>query len=356
MMLGEPRHYVPILKAKPGDFWALSNVRDESAGLVTPLIECVPPSASRTEEGQLGLTVRSIERHWTGRTLFIDLMWRDGVAPLPSGRHVLDEFFWQAIPRRFEAIPVTSPTRSPAYQQAVRAVVDRDRRGIAVRIPPELIGTPAMGASIDRLMGLIGLEPAQVHVILDYRVLHDSDPNILAQVMQVGVGSLPRPAEWASVTVAGSSFPGSLANFPRDQWTRRPRKEWQSWRSLTANLAGSSRAPAYGDYAVGDPELPFTERASFTANLRYSVDGDFFVWRGHATKTHPDGHGQMFSICADLAARPEFAGDSFSAGDHEIAVRATTRDSPGAPADWRKWATSHYIELVASQLASLPGL
>jgi hypothetical protein len=208
--------------------------------------------------------------------------------------------------------------------------------------------------ALTALMNLLGVARKDVDIILDFGSVTATATGLLSLSMGQALASLASIASWRTITIASGSFPASIASLAQNNWTKFPRKEWQAWRQVVASLAAGARMPSYGDYAVGDPDLPYSGYANFTANLRYSHGTDFMVWRGQAVKTHPQGNGQMHGICQSLIARPEFAGVAFSQGDAEIHVRATTQGSPGGLNEWRQWATNHYLELVADQISNLP--
>lgn len=347
-------HYVPILKGKKGDMWALRHTSKEHGARVTPMIEVVPPTSKQTESSSLELLARLLAGSWAARRSFVDLLWRDGGPPFPNGMHVVDAFFEHARRRGLPVVPVTALSRTPAYQQAVGRVHRADGSGIALRLAQADFDEPGLDSLLDGLFAVVGVTPAQVDLVIDFGSVREVAVNLLAQNIRSAVEIVPDPRAWRTLTVAAGSFVTSLTTFPQAEWTLSPRREWRAYKVASAKSPPMARMPAYGDYAVGDPGLPFSGRANIAANLRYSCGDDFLIWRGYDIKTHPEGCGQMHKICADLVDRPEFVDADFSQGDREIYKRATTEDSPGGAADWRQWATNHYIALVASQLSSPP--
>lgn len=348
------RHYIPILKGKLGDLGALRYLGMDSRALVTPLIEPTPPSESTTVNDRILTTIRGLARAWRDGTFFSDLRWLASIPVEPDDSHPVRIFAQQARVNFLRSIPVTSIDRDPAYQEATRSVVNADDAGMALRLGPDHFELPNMTVLIARLLNFLSLTPSKVDLVLDFGSVSTIGSGMLAQVLRGLISTVPHLDEWRTFTVAGSSFPSSLSELPRDAWTRLDRTEWKAWRSVVTGPSRPHRLPSYGDYTIGDPGLPFTGHGNFSASLRYSVDGEFFVWKGHPINSHPKGGDQIFDICADLVGRPEFAGESFSRGDQEIQARATNQDSPGNVGQWREWGTSHYIELVASQIASLP--
>ena len=348
------KHYVPVLKCKGGDLWSLANIKVESKPHITPVIEMVPPSEKATEVEQLRKSVASVQNRWGSRPFFADLLWRKDIPVTPTG-HIVDVFHDFARARGLAAIPVTSPDRSPSYQSAVRRAVASDGRGIAIRLTPRHLGNSQKSAQVLAAMTtLFGVEPSKMDLLLDFGHIAAVPADLVPTLMTSAVASIPTLPSWRTLTVISGSFPASVSSLNQGIWNILPRVEWIGWREAFIDSHLSSRLPSYGDYTVGDPGLPFSGFAQYSVNFRYSHADTFFVWRGHTAATHPRGNSQIFDICADLVARPEYAGPQFSEGDRQVDMKATTVGSTGNAQSWRMWATNHYLELVVSQIANLP--
>jgi hypothetical protein len=122
------RHYVPILKGKTAEFWALQHLKPESRPLVTPLIEVVPPG-TKNEAKHLRDSATRLAQAWGGDRLFVDLRWRMQVPPAASGATPTSYFFHQTRLRDLAVVPVTAPGRPDHYQEAVRHAVQEGGRG-----------------------------------------------------------------------------------------------------------------------------------------------------------------------------------------------------------------------------------
>lgn len=342
------KHYVPILKCKNGDFWSLAMLRAKDH--VTPLLELTPPSEKKTELQKLDANINGINRSWGSRRFFLDAKWRQNVI-VPGGIHIVEAAHDRARAASLLAVPVTAFDRSPAFQAAVRNVISRDGHGVVIRISPQHFGN--LGTLLGGLLSFLGVAPQQVDLIIDFDHIGDNAAAaLMPTMMHTATMAVPTLSAWRTITVAAGSFPRNLTGLSQGSWNTLPRIEWQSWCSLIATPP--PRLPSYGDYTIGDPGLPFSGPAQFTASLRYSSGSDFFVWRGFSVRTHARGYQQIFDICADLITLPQYSGSTFSEGDSEIQLKAAMIGSPGNPEAWRKWCTNHYLELVASQIASLP--
>jgi hypothetical protein len=349
------KHYVPILKCKAGDLWSLGNLKPATTAMVTPLVEIVPPSQNQSEQQRLQQSAARILQWWGTKTLFVDLIWRQAALQLPGGPHVVTEFFDLARAQGVVAIPVTALDRDPAFQAAVAGVIAQDNRGVAVRLAAQFFNNPPnLSAALAGLLAVLKTTRNQVDLIVDFGSIGQAASGLLPVMINAAIGLIPNINDWRTLTVASGSFPASVTVLSQSTWNTLPRTEWTSWHSVVTGAVSPTRLPAYADFTVGDPALPYAGPSRAAVNLRYSAGNDFFVWRGFAFNTHASGIGQIFTICSNLVGLPQFAGAAFSAGDTEIQARSAMIGSPGNPEAWRKWATNHYLELVVSQIATLP--
>jgi hypothetical protein len=84
----------------------------------------------------------------------------------------------------------------------------------------------------------------------------------------------------------------------------------------------------------------------------YTLDDLWFVVRGGAFSSHPDGYGQYFSIADEIVALDEYCGPDFSYGDAYIADRANRSGKPGSPASWITACVNHHITFTANTHAT----
>jgi hypothetical protein len=358
------KHYVPILKGKRGDFWALENLKDTSRSRLTPLIEMMPPADAGAIPAQTKLLAKAIRRAWGASPVLVDMLWVAGAAPSSPKKHAVAQFADEARKLGLAHVPVTGLSRGGPFQAAIAGVAATDGAGVAIRLAPNEFGgeelcdvATALEHALDQLLGSLEVERSDVDLIVDFRSVYGVAQHLLRPAYEAVLEALPSISDWRSLIVAAGSFPEDIAPFSQDQWNGLPRCAWLTWRGLvTGKKAHAHRRPAYGDYGIRHPNLPYQGFPNFAANLRYSAGDKFFVWRGRAVKTHPLGNRQMHNICADLVARPEFSGKLFSAGDAQIEAAAKPASSPGNPESWGKWATNHYLELVCDQIANCPGL
>jgi hypothetical protein len=347
-MLFNHRHYVPILKGKRAEFPALGSLKSKAG--ITPLIEAIP-------SGEPQQTPRRMAGQWSNNLrYFIDLLFLDDIddTDVPAaGTHPVRICFAEVDNLGQTAVPVTGLSRSRGYQSAIQQVVAQQNLGLVLRLTPDdFEDADETGEALEAFPGFFGLEPEQIDLLLDIGSVVSISAGIVTQMHRANIDLIPKLDRWRTLTVASSAFPLSLAPLQRSQWNPSPRIDWRGWRQLVTGSRRPSRLPAFGDYAIAHPELPPEGRATILAQLRYATAESWIIWKGrNAIK---EGYDQFFAICADLVARPEYRGGTFSWGDAEIAQKATSVGSSGSAETWRRIGTNHHIEMVLDQIANLP--
>ena len=343
------KHYVPILKGKRAEFPAASHLKNKAN--VTPLFESIPSKPPDDVPKQAS------KSGWPATApYFVDLLFFDddgGASNAPPLSAVVT-CLNAAKAKGQRAIPVTGTGRSPAYQRAVKKFADAER-GVAIRlIADDFEDEGDLATALDSLAKFIGLTPSSIDLIVDLGSVADQNPAVIAQLHRANLSVIPTITAWRTLTVATGAFPVSLAPLTRDAWNRLVRIDWQAWLKLVSGTKKPDRLPAYGDYAIAHPGLPPEGQATILAQLRYTIQNEFMIWKGKNAIKTPNGFGQFLSICTDLVSRPEFRGATFSDGDQEIQGKATNGGSPGNAETWRNIGTNHHIETVLDQIANLP--
>jgi Beta protein len=356
-------HYVPILRAKLGEFKALGGSTAQVRDSFTPLIE-LPPTAWEGDEGEaapegpdpsLAGVAKRIEQNWEGdRLFFLDLGLVASTPALGGGVHPVELVFQDARTRGLSAIPVTSPGRDDAFQNAVRDAVVQGGRGVCIRLgSDDFDDVPAAFQETYERLAHFEVTPAETDLILDFGEVRADQAGPMVLAASAVIGSIPEIENWRTLTWAGTAFP-SVQNFQASSLNTAPRGEWAIWQSLRSRSAVLPRVPSFADYTINGVQSDYDVAAAFfpsSPNLRYTAETDFLVWKAR----HPrHGHDQFNGICRLAIARPEFRGGGYSEGDRYIERCANSEDGPGNATSWRRAGVSHHLAAVVDQIASLP--
>jgi hypothetical protein len=339
-------HYVPVMRTKAAELWALRRVSPSVARNITPLLEC-PPSvlaacASLDELTRKFIRIARQLTPWHDEAILIDF--RDLAKwGLP---HPVDLMASAAIRFGIHPVPVFS-LRTPqdtAFERALQRTADATNAGIALRISPEEFKCSRLHEMIDARLRRSGVPARQVHLLIDRGEIGSGSVRYAEFA-----GLIPDIDSWNTVTLLAGSFPEDLAGLERLQIHRLPRHEWRQWTDLRT---WTGRRPAYGDYVTQhvvyrDP-VPMPNPS---ASIRYSTEDAFVVLRGEGIM-NPGGPGRsQWPAWAELlTGMPEYFGPDFSAGDRYIADHGAIATNAGSPQTWLQASFSHHVTMTALQV------
>ncbi|WP_192580070.1 hypothetical protein [Micromonospora sp. ALFpr18c] len=317
--------YRPILAGRRGELEALNHLDPAAVPLLAPILE-------------VGAAVRSTID--TLRRLPVGLLPAVDVTALADGPDT--ELVRWGVP----LVPVLglaeSDRRLVAHGAAARAYGRRAL--IRLRTGQDRAGPDASTASVERIWRLTGLAPDECDLLVDAGDVCCRADVRLAEARVRRLLEWARRHAWRSVTVAAGGMPPTPSRLPTDEPVRLDRWDWQLWQRLTDTGVG------YGDYGVG-PAVPGTgEAGDRLPTVRYTADGDWWVYRW--SRRGGRGDGRFADLCRTLVSAPHWpsAGAAFSWGDHELLRRARRGAGAGSAANWAAWSTSHHLAHVLTAL------
>src|SRR5207237_475493 len=92
-------------------------------------------------------------------------------------------------------------------------------------------------------------------------------------------------------------------------------------------------------------------------NIRYTIDNDWLILKGRGAPRTEQDPPEITTpdLCRTLVGRNEFSGAAFSLGDGWISQCASGAGGNGNATTWTQMGTSHHLEFVRSQIASICG-
>jgi hypothetical protein len=228
-------HYVPILRWKQAERFALHRLQNEDKGRMTPLIEITPKSfrAKKRTKGEpqeaspetlvvagsqdltpdpgsvLRRHAKEVLRFWGYSPFFLDLGHLEGIVSSINGnRHALAYFAEIGRSYRLRVVPVTALDRPPQYRDAVATVVGTDRNGACVRVAASEVMADTFAERVREYLSQLNVAVVDTDLLLDYGVFDPDAPaihDLLARVPQV--------KRWRSLILARGAFPKDLQGF-----------------------------------------------------------------------------------------------------------------------------------------------
>jgi len=355
-------HYVPILKAKAGEFTALKNLSNEAKGKITPLIDIPRINQFRnpeplTLEEHLSKVIKEIEDSCDGiGCYFVDLFDLKLDLRIGGNIHPVTYVFGGIRKCGQLAVPTIGLERDDAYIHAVREVVKTDKRGVCVRLLGEdMESIEELEDQLDELLDDIGIKRPDVHLLLDNRSIFNSSFEKVAQTIIDVLNSLSDIHSWKTITVASGGIPNSISDVVKPRNNGEVfRVGYCLWQALLNRRSEIARIPSYGDYGISPPDMvdldPRLISGTMGPKIIYADSDRWLIFRGERFKT--SGYDQYHSLAQQVVSHPSFSGEQFSYGDTKIFLKANRDEGPGNPYQWVGISANHHITFVAHQIKS----
>ncbi|MBI4804467.1 MAG: beta family protein [Desulfovibrio sp.] len=341
-------HYVPIVKTKKGELVGVENLQSQISN-VTPLWEVFGDFDDNDNLSQQALNklANKIRRAWQrDEPCFVDASNMQEIT-ITTGVHPAEVLFNELHLCGVRAIPVISPGSPIQYQQAIRNEVVKRGEGLCFRLFLDYEDEEqSANQDIDELLEFFQLERGSCDIVFDMRTTDLSSTGLLASAIVNTINSTNAIASFRTLTLASSSFPTS-SGIPKGISMVR-RLDWLLWTSILSRPS-IVRKPSYGDYTCLNPEItdfdPLTMKPA--AKIRYTSQRVWVTFKGSQMKGNG---GQYHNLAANVIARQEYMGASFSWGDGYIDGCAQRTCGPGNLTNWVTVDVNHHIAYVIHQL------
>jgi hypothetical protein len=326
------------LRAKQGEVWALEAWRDGRG--VQPLLQF-----DGVDDGQLQKVEKVVRRlHTLGRLVMVDAAELPGPPTFGGEDHgglgaLADKLAEQDGLFDQEQIPFVPVARGdlPVRQiEWIGRLGNELGAGGAIRVGPAW-ATPE---DVDRVVGRLGLDVAQIDLIVDLQYLDSCTPQLVEWTLKTFAALRPL-GPFRSMTILSGSVPSMLEQT--SLWER-PRFEEALWRGV---VEGGGREIRLGDYGVVHPGAGALFPSKHV-NLKYTCADHWLFVRERMSDQL--GRGPTLQIvCRDLVQSGSFSGPQYSWGDGEIASAADGRGrSLGSTSKPVAIGTSHHLAYLAS--------
>ncbi len=351
--------YVPALKAKRGEFTALAGLSSTAKRRILPLLDVLPAPfdwnnsrpAKRLEDHLDGVSAKILKCWGRDQRLLVDLFDIPLEERTSARTHPVLHLFTGLHRIGVAAIPVTGLDRDQPYEDAVKRAVGWANGAVGIRLLTEDIALPGKSSlPLANLLSNLNAVPDRSVLILDFRGLAKDQVPDSSQRALASLRTALRLAKWDATVVLASGMPDSLSHIKAGTQTQVRRAELDLWQNV---IAASPTTPLFGDYGVVHPEFmePRDPRAMRpSAKIRYTVARDWYIVKGTNFRSDP---GQYRSLAARVEAHPAFCGQGYSWGDNYILRCQKKSGGAGNLETWVRADTSHHVEYVARQIASL---
>lgn len=359
-------NYLPIFKAKAGEFKAIANATASQARRMLPLFEVSRIGKSVREakrfEGCAELTcayldevAEDIAKLRAGKTALIDAFQWAADACTETGEHVIPYIHAQLQAHGVKTVPVIGYDRwdSSSYQAAIQSINVASSGYYCLRLDSHAIEDASepdyFDERISEILDTLDLEPERCGVLIDFGdVTALSLEKLLDQaeaVMEV-VGS----KGFKFFSTAGCSLPPTIDAAIKKHNTSGTvkRKEmvlWQTMRTTHPDIKW-----LFGDYGVRGPNSAEDVVApDANGKIRHTTSKKYFVVRGQSIRAGDKGK-QMHRLAKAVIESEYYMGESFSWGDAQILACSRFLIGPGNSTTWIAIDTSHHIAWVVAEI------
>lgn len=359
--------YIPILKAKAGEFQAVSLLSDRALDTTLPWFDV--PSLDDKRRAQL------LERHsppvetflntitfqmakaCKRRIAYLDLPRWATNAQTESGEHVIAFMRNQLEAMGVKVNPAVDVIRwdDPIYVNAFRGMRLGTGREFIIRLPIDRDTIEEMSEEdnflerMEDICNSLDLDPKLTRVMVDFGDLSPQRHTIPGILEVAGKAiQLLRRAGFFDISVSGCSLPAFISAAVKEQNSTGLvlRKEMLVWRDLIASEGSGTFV--FSDYGIRGPNSKDSGGPSSTnGKIRYTIEKEYFIARGYPLKEGLKG-AQYYDLAQTVIDSGYYTpGPSW--GDKQI-LRCSRGEMKGNSSDWIAIDTSHHIESVVLEV------
>jgi len=356
--------YFPVLKAKNGEFTALTNLPRTVSQRIHPIFEVAPLSeqdlkakkrrtAVAPHRDNLNQVVANILQVRKGLPVSVDISrWRPN-ARVEGGEHVLQYVVQGLAEGGAMVCPVIGFDRwdDPEYQAAIANITLQKGCFFIIRIDKtsldDIKDEEFLEDQLASIFETTGLAPNRFAIMLDMGDVTGSSVN---DIQSQAEDALERLSDQGFLFhfMTGASLPPSIQLAVSDVNSEGHvlRMELIAWKALTQSALG--RNLRFGDYGVRNPAASDHPSPHTNGKIRYTSGHNHFIARGHSMQWEDKG-AQYHGLAAKVIASKHFKGSGYSWGDDRI-IACAQGEFRGSTTDWIAIDTNHHIVAVVAEV------
>jgi Beta protein len=348
--------YSPILRNRQSELLAIKHLSTPIRTLMMPVLDLAAPTKSADQAAGLKYVEGNLERtrkYATGfPAVFVDSSEIDPGFRLALGVHPLDGIATAVAEAGCTPIPITGLHRDAAHKATATSIAnDRAQGKVCVRLDATDVSTATL--TFKRLRDLLNassVESSAVYLLVDLQCLFGKNVDAVAKEV-LRFFKLIEASEWAGIMVGGYAIPDQLSTAVATKEQAYLRRIEQDVFRIAAGYEMDTPR-WFADYTILPPSIVELDwrliRKVMSPKALYTLADGWFVVRGGAFSSHPDGYDQYYSIAEEIVALDEFYEPSHSYGDNYIFDRSNKDGKPGSPASWITACVNHHLTLTAN--------
>ncbi len=222
------------------------------------------------------------------------------------------------------------------------------QQGVCLRVFREELDDISF-EEIDIQLKKIGLIRNQVDFVIDYKI---TDEHCLDSLI-AKIGTDVKIDEWRSIYFSSGSFRKNLVGLKPGNHDE-IRSDWLLWKSLF-NKTVKLRPLGFSDYTIQHPIYEPVNSPNTSYSVRYADKEKWIIMKGQARNAKNNADDlQYYAHALMLVNSDSFCGEKCCNGDTYILnLSKNSNQKRGNPATWLKVGINHHISLTLQQIENL---
>ncbi|EGQ8704588.1 beta family protein [Vibrio parahaemolyticus] len=362
--------YMPILKAKKGEFDAYKNLSRTVQLSTLPIFE-LPRLTNKMLESNTYSALSNPYEHFINKcalelsssvsvpTLAVDIHAWAPNSTIENGEHILSVFCSSLTTHGCEVIPVVGYDRwEDEEYSTILKLLARTKERFILRLDSfafeDMVEEDLFLENLEDIITSMDLDTTKCSVLLDFNDVSKLSIIDIEEQIDTALSMLIN-YHFNFISIAGCSVTTDVNGMvPSINSTGLVvRKEFKVWKSV--RTFNSSLNFVFGDYGIANPNVTDGLIApDANGKIRYTTSDSYFVVRGYSRRQGEKG-AQMHKLCQTLINSSHFCGASFSWGDKMIETcanhgKVNGRTFVGNPTSWVSIDTTHHMTFVTQEV------
>lgn len=355
--------YVPIIKAKKGEFDALDNIDLATHEKILPLFELprlteqtLSTKKYRDEQAPTELFVREISQKVSNSRgkfpVMLDFFKWPPNSKVESGEHVLNFAMAELHRLGVSVIPAIGYDRweDVEYQNALSNLRPVNNQ-FTIRLESyafEDMREDLFDETLQEILETLNLDEQNCNIILDLGSVTTESLIDIQEELHIALKALSS-YNFRFISIAGCSITSSINDMvpETDSDAIILRREMVAWQALKVTDLGAKLI--FGDYGISSPDAADSVRAQHAnGKIRYTIGKNYFVVRGHSRQIRDKGT-QMHGLAHKVVTSEHYMSSRFSWGDKRI-YDCSQGMFIGNLTNWISIDLNHHLKAVVAEI------
>lgn len=359
--------YVPILKAKQGEFDALTHLQTSDRSIITPWFDV--QMLDDTKKGRLhaigeppitsylNSVANNIAASCIGGNAYIDLPRWPTNSLTEHGEHVIAHTVNRLKSLGLSVNPVIDHESwaDPIYANTFKGMRPENDECFCIRLSmnadtiDDLSDPDYFKHHIDVILEQLSLDASRSVLLIDFGDISTNSKTIPDLIEETTLTlSLLQQFKFGRILMAGCSLPAfvSSAVDEHNSVGLVVRKEMVAWQAIIQKTPSLNLG--FSDYGIRNPSANDFRSKYQNGKIRYTKDKEHFIARGYPLSTGLKG-AQYHELSQMVIDSGYYQERTFSWGDDRI-YRCSKGEFKGRSFDWVAIDTNHHIRAVLLEL------